>query len=258
VDDLAGVGQVLHYLGTIADQRGDFETARTLMRESLAIRQQLGDQRQAAYLLGNLGIVARRQGNPELARSLYEESLELRRQLGDRWGIANVLNNLGNVTLDLGDHATACSRLGEAVAIHRELGDRWSIGNALNNLGNVVRTQGDYRAAKDLYNGSLAIYRDLGDKWALAYLFEDVAWLAALQRASQRALRLAAAAAVLREQIGAPLTPAEARKLAAAFEPARKALGEAEQAVATAEGRAMTLEESVAYALGEPGSQVEK
>jgi predicted ATPase/class 3 adenylate cyclase len=249
VDDLAGKGQVLHFVGTIADQSGDFEEATRLMTESLHIRQQLGDQRQIASMLANLGIVAARQGQLEKAQSLWEQSLELRREIGDRWGVANILNNLGFSFLEIGDLEAARTRLEEAVVILRELGDRWYIGNALNNLGNVVRNQGEFAVAKEQYNESLEIYAELGDKWALAYLFEDVACLAALQGDGQRALHLCAAASVLREEINAPLTSHEAEKLNATLEPARKRLPPGEDRLADSEGKSMNLEEAIRYAL---------
>jgi tetratricopeptide (TPR) repeat protein len=252
IDDLAGIGQVLHYQGTIADQQGDYELARRLMEESFDIRQQIGDKRQSAYLLGNMGIVARRQGDLEKARDLYEQSLTLRRQINDRWGVANVLNNLGNLLLDLDEWDQARAYLEEAVAIHQELGDRWAIGNALNNLANVLRTQNDYPAAKDLYNKSLVIYRDLGDKWALAYLFEDVAWLAALQQDGGCALRLRTAAAVLREQINAPLTSREAKVLDEALAPALACLDTEEYRLTEADGKSISLEDAIIYALDAP------
>jgi len=247
----AGVGQVLHYMGVIADQQGDYETARALMQESLTIRLQLGDKRQAAYLMGNMGIVARRQGMLEEARELYEESLEVRREIGDRWGVANVSNNLGNLMLDLGDQDMARSRLEEAVTIHRELGDRWATGNALNNLGNVLRAQGEYSRAKDMYDESLMIYRDLGDRWALAYLLEDVGWMAALQYDAERALRLVAAGSVLREQINAPLSDTESVKLDAALEPSQASLSAEQKAEEVAVGQKWTLEEAIVYALSD-------
>ena len=249
IDNLAGVGQVLHYQGSIADQQGDFELARQLMEKSLDIRNQIGDKRQSAYLLGNMGIVARRQGKHDQARELYERSLDLRREINDRWGVANILNNLGNLLLDLGDAEQARSSLEEAVAIHQSLGDRWEIGNALNNLANVLRTQNDYSAAKDMYNESLAIYRDLEDKWALAYLFEDIAWLAALQREGQRAIRLRAAASLLRDEINSPLTSRETEKLNAALHPALELLDTTELDLAETEGKSWNLEEAISYAL---------
>lgn len=247
VSDQAGIGQVLHYAGTIADQRGAYEQAQRYYEESLAIRQQVGDLRQAAYLLGNLGIVARRQGRPEQALARYEESLALRRRLSDRWGIANCLNNMGNVNVDLGRYAAAQTHLEEALAIQRELGDRWMIGNALNNLGNVARAQADYRRARQLYRESLEIYGALQDKWALAYLLEDLGWLLAQQGRGEEALRLVGAAATMRQEIGAPLTASEAEKLAAALAEALRPLSAAAQEAARQAGEALPLPTLLPY-----------
>src|SRR4029453_18379222 len=74
--------------GSLAYRQGDYETARSLHEESLAIRRQLGDRRGIAASLHNLGLVAHRQGDHAAARSLYEESLTTHRELGNQWGIA--------------------------------------------------------------------------------------------------------------------------------------------------------------------------
>jgi adenylate cyclase len=249
VSDQAGIGQVFHYAGTIADQRGDYEQAQGYYERSLAIRRQVGDERRAAYLLGNLGIVARRQGQPAQALTHYEESLALRRALGDRWGVANCLNNMGNVNVDLGRYQAAQAHLEEALAIQRELGDRWMIGNALNNLGNVARAQADYERALRLYRESLDIYGALQDKWALAYLFEDLGWLLAQQNQGQAALQLVAAASVLRQEIGAPLTASESEKLNGALAEGIRPLSPPEREAASEAGKAMSLTEALLYAV---------
>lgn len=250
--DLAGVAQVLRTWGILASQQGDLEAARARYEEGLAIRRQLGHKRPIGRLLINLGIVARRQGNLELARSLYEESIAVYREINDRWGLAVTLINMGNLALDQDRYDEARSRLEEAIALHREVGNRHMLGNALNNLGNVARAQKRYEEAWALYSESLRIYRTLGDKWALAYLFEDVGSLAAQQGEAERPLRLVAAASVLREEIGAPLSSTEASKLESALEPARAALDKAMQASAWDAGRALSLEQAIEEALAEP------
>jgi adenylate cyclase len=249
VGDQAGVGQVLHYTGTIAAQRGAHEQAQHCYEQSLAIRRQIGDERRAAYLLGNLGILARQQGQPEQALSRYEEALALRRELGDRWGIANCLNNMGNVNVDLGRYEAARAQLEEALAIQRELGDRYMVGNALNNLGNVARAQADYGRALALYRESLEIYGVLQDKWALAYLLEDLGWLLAQQGQGGVALQLVGAASTMRQEIGAPLTASETEKLNGALAEAIRPLSEREQEAATQTGKSMSLSEALLYAM---------
>lgn len=233
--------------GSTLDRVFDIGPGATATLSDLTIRRQLGDERQAAYLLGNLGIVARRQGQPVQALARYEESLALRRQLGDRWGIANCLNNMGNVNMDLERYEAAQAHLEEALAIQRELGDRWMIGNALNNLGNVARAQADYERALRLYRKSLDIYGALQDKWALAYLFEDLGWLLAQQNQGEAALQLVGAASVLRQEIGAPLTASESEKLNGALAEAIRPLSPTEREAATEAGKAMSLAEALLY-----------
>ncbi|HEX6383695.1 MAG TPA: tetratricopeptide repeat protein [Anaerolineae bacterium] len=243
-----GVAKILTCAGTVASQQGNHDAAYDLYQQSLSIRRKLNDRRNIANILNNLGIIARHQGNLIRARHYQKESLALRRELNDRWAIAMSLNNLGNLTLDLGEWAEARRRLEEALAIQREIGDKWAIGNTLNNLGNVVRAQGEYQAALALYEESLEIYGALRDKWALAYLLEDIGWLLAQQGQGERALRLTGAAAILREEIGAPLTANEAAKLAAALEPATQALSDEARQAAIRAGRAMSLSDALAYA----------
>jgi len=71
-----------------------------------------------------------------------------------------------------------------------------------------------------------------------------------LQGEGKRAARLRAAGAVLRERINAPLTSREAEKLNAALKPALDLLGEEEIRKSEGEGKTMSLEEAILYALG--------
>jgi hypothetical protein len=80
-------------------------------------------------------------------------------------------------------------------------------------------------------------------------LLEDMGGLAALEGLPQRALRLVGAASNLRVEIGAPLSPVEQVKLEKLLEPARQALNDLAQAAAFGEGRAMSLEQAIDYAL---------
>lgn len=250
VGDLAGVGQVLHYEGTLAAQQGELDFARSLYNQSLEIRRKLGDKRHIASLLSNLGIIEQYLGERDQSRVLMEEALSIRRSIGDRGAIQNSLNNLGNLTREQGNFAEARRYLEEATSISQEIGDQWAIANSMNNLANVIRAQGEYELARSLYQKSLAINIEMEDKWAIAYLFEDMGCLAAMEGQSERALTLAGAAAHLREEIGAPLPPAERAALDETLDKARKELDKSKQAVAWDEGEKMSLEEAVEYASG--------
>ncbi|MBL9137907.1 MAG: tetratricopeptide repeat protein [Verrucomicrobiales bacterium] len=250
VGDVAGVAQTLHYAGSVAAQQGAYDRARELYHQSLETRRK-SDPAGVASLLSNLGIVAWFQGDFAEARRLYEEGLALRRQLGNRWAIGNSLNNLGLVVRDLGDDAEARRLLEECVAINRELGDRWSIANALGSLADVALSQGDFRAARDFLVENVHINRELGDRTGLAFSLELFAQLAAAQKQPRLALRLAAAAAGLREAIGAPLSPSERERLERVLAPVAASLVPGLAESFAAEGRRLSLSDAIELALGE-------
>jgi predicted ATPase/class 3 adenylate cyclase len=249
LNDQAGMADALNYLGSVAMHTGEYDLARTRYEASLVIQRALGNQVMLGKTLSNLGIVAFHQGDGAQAEARFRESLEVRRAAGNPLWIANSLGNLGMLAIETGDYAQARRYIEESLGLERATGDRQAIAISLNNLGKVASAEGDYGAARALYHEALIMNRDLGDRWALAYVLEDCGVLAGLTGQPERALRLASAAAALREAISAPLSPPEQAQLDESLAPARSTLSAAEQAAATAQGRAMTPEQAVEEAL---------
>ena len=133
--------------------------------------------------------------------------------------------------------------------VRRTLGDKWGIANSLNGLADLLLHQGALGSVRALLDESLALNLEIGDQTAIAYCLEDYAGLAAGCMQPDRALRLSSSAVALREAIGAPLPPAQQIALDRLLEPARRALSEAEQSAAWEQGRAMTIEQAIDYAL---------
>jgi hypothetical protein len=79
---------------------------------------------------------------------------------------------------------------------------------------------------------------------------EALAGLAAMQGQPARALRLAGAAAALRDRIGEQPWPANQAALTRRLAAAREALSAEAQAATWADGQALTVEQAVAEALG--------
>ncbi|MEM7334641.1 MAG: tetratricopeptide repeat protein [Chloroflexota bacterium] len=248
IDDKSGVGETLRIAGTVAAQQGDFEASKIIYNQSLDIQRELDAKGIIAALLSNLGIVARYEGNYDEARRLNEEALGLRRQLSDQRAISISLNNLGNLALDQGDFSLARHHMEEALEIMRKIGDTGSIAITLNNLGNVLRDQHDYKIARKFYNEGLEINATLGNKWALAYLFEDIGCLEAMELQPERASQLIGAAALLREEIGAPLSDAEHTKLMDKLSSAKTELAPIGWTLAFLDGQKLDLKEAIRFA----------
>jgi predicted ATPase/serine/threonine protein kinase len=243
--DQQGVAVSLNALAAIAKNRGDVAVAHSLFEESLAVWRELGDLKAVARSLSNLANVVTLQGDYVRARSLDAESLSIFRGLGDRTGVAWSLNHQGDIARDQGDTLAARTLYEQGLAIFRELGDRWGIAGTLADLGTLAREQQNCPAAHVLYRESLGIFQKLDHKRGIARLLECLACLAAAQFQAERSLRLAGAAAALRQNIGAPLTPAEQHKLDAILDPARKALTNTACATAWLEGWALPVEKAI-------------
>ncbi|MFL5734169.1 MAG: tetratricopeptide repeat protein [Chloroflexia bacterium] len=244
-----GVAQSLHSLGNVAHRHGDYPVAQTYFEESLAIRRDLGDQRGMADSLNNLALVVDEQGDYNRALALYEESLTTYKELGDKRGIANSLNNQGFIAWEKGDYAYAAALYEESLPLYRELGDRRGIANALTNLALVAWKQQDLAAALSLYEESLSIYRDLEDKHGIADCVEGLARVAGSQGKAEHAARLWGAAEAQREAIGIAIPPGDLPEYEQNVARSRETLPAPAWEAAWAAGRAMSVEQAIAYAL---------
>jgi tetratricopeptide (TPR) repeat protein len=166
--DKQGMASSLSRLGLVALDQGDHATARALFQEGLVLSRELGDKQGIAILLHNLGLVARVQGDYAAAWALHQDSLALRREVSNKQGMAGSLNSLGAVAHAQGNHTSARALYQESLALYRELGDKRGIASSLTNLGIVAHVQGDYVIARALYQGGLTLYSELGYKRGIA------------------------------------------------------------------------------------------
>ncbi len=243
--DKQGIAVCLNALAVNARDRGEVAVARSLFEESLVQWRALNDETAVARALSNLANVVKLQGDYVRARSLYAECHSIFRALGDRTGVAWSMNHEGDVARDQGDYAGARALYEQGLSIFRELDDRWGIAGTLADLGSLAREQQNYPVAHSLHRESIKIFQELDHKRGIARLLECFACSAAAQLEPQRSLRLAGAAAALRQNIGAPLTPAEQAKLEASLDPPRQALTNTAGVTAWLEGWALPPEKAV-------------
>jgi len=248
----------LSSLGNVAYRQGDYAGARTFYEESLSTYRALGDRWGIAGALGNLANVAHSEDDLTRARELNEESLAIWRELGDEKSIAYTLNNLANVAQSEGDLTRARALHEESLRIKRTLGNWRSIGISLANLGLVAVEQGDFASASAFFQEALIIARELKDRPGIANILDGLAILATAEAQAgiqhpesrnRRAAQLWAASDALREAIGYPRPPVDGAEHKARQARARAALGEEAFTAGWAEGRAMTLEQAIEFAL---------
>ncbi len=99
------------------------------------------------------------------------------------------------------------------------------------------------------YRESLLLGRNLGSRWEIANVLAGLAGSSGSTGHAVRAARLFGAVNALRESVGIPLRPIARPEYERDVAAVRTQLDEASRQAAWAEGRAMTLEQAIAYAL---------
>jgi non-specific serine/threonine protein kinase len=242
-----GIAVTLGNLGTTAYEQGDVERARPLLLESLALRRELGDRQGLASSLNSLALVAGARGDHDEENALYEECLALWRELGYKRGVAIATLNMGTAAEARGDVAAARPLLEESVDALRELGVQWDLAEALLSLGMLEHQTGDGERAVSLVREALQIRAGLGDKRGLAECLESLGMISG----GDHAVRALAAAASLREALGAEAAPERRAAIDRTLTTARSELGNEAFAAAWKTGRALSVEDAVSLALGE-------
>ena len=157
------------------------------------------------------------------------------------------------VALEEGDYSRARQMLEESLEIRRRLGYLGGIGVSLCDLGLLACVQKDYLASRDLFTECLPILRDIRDLTYLPCCIDAVGVLTSVLGAPLTASHLWGAAERLRQETGSHIEPQKLPSYKQEVAAARLALGDAIFDGAWEEGRAMTLEQAVAYALEELG-----
>jgi hypothetical protein len=93
--------------------------------------------------LGLLGQLALHRGDESTARSLLEEALAVRQEVRRPWGIAWGIYCLADLAAVQSDYVTARTHYVECLALLRELDDKEFTASCLEGLGVVVVAQGD-------------------------------------------------------------------------------------------------------------------
>jgi predicted ATPase/DNA-binding SARP family transcriptional activator len=237
--------------GWLAFAQGDHAAACRRLTESVALHRRLRDGRGLALAAGFLSQVLLARGDPAEARRLAGESVALARVGGGAWDQAIARTNLGNVERARGNDVAAGRLYEESIAAARAAGDRWLEAMGLRNLGIVAARTGKHGRGVALLRESLALSREAGERWFVTRGLEELAGLTARAGDPARAARLLGAAEALRATVGAPVIPCHRERYEEAVAAVRAALPAETLAACWADGRKLSLDQAVAFALGE-------
>jgi tetratricopeptide (TPR) repeat protein len=226
--------------------------AKPMLEQSRALFQEIHIPPFVALTTVHLGNVELGLGNPGQARALHEEALAIARAIGESWMITFALNNLGEVARVQGQYELARKYYVECETLLRNTGDQGDMARFVHSLGYIAQHEGDYTRAESQFRKSLAMFRRLGNRRGMAECMAGLAGLRARQgNAKWGATMLSAAESVLKITGGA-WWPADRVEVEANQEILHAALSESELAAAQTKGRAMTLEQALAFSAEYP------
>jgi predicted ATPase/DNA-binding SARP family transcriptional activator len=229
----------------IAVQQRDEHDARAMGEQAITLAEEAGDLEALADALHAAGVVATFDDDYERAEGDYRRALATARRLGDELRAAWEIGNLAELALMRGEHRRASSLSRRSTRLLERCGDRKNFAIGLFNAGLAALALGDVTEATAQLIRSLELFDELGDQVGAVLCLEGFAGIASVEGQADRAARLLGAGEALREEHGLVLGVAE-RQLHERTLREVKLAGSAEL---IADGRAVTLEQAVGYAL---------
>jgi non-specific serine/threonine protein kinase len=244
--------KALNAAGCLSYILGDYQNGKFLNSQALALFRELGDEINSAWAmvflsahcLGSLSEIKE-------GITLIEGALALFRAQDDKEGIIRALNSLGELARLDGDYDRAGKAYEESLVLCRESGDTKREAYALGNLGVVAQRQGNYAAAESRVREALGLLIDINTKYPLAIAVAFLSGPVASRGNPERAAQLLGASDALLKAMGLSHQPPDQPEIDRYEAAMREQLGEGAFKSAWAKGQAMSLEQTIAFALEE-------
>jgi predicted ATPase len=233
--------------GTAAVEQGD-NSAMALLEEGCQLAQDAGDRRLAARCLIMQGYLAPVTGDLEAGLKRLTLAQHLLHDSGEQQGVGVLLVGLSTLSAALDRLDAAEGYADEYCMLADSRGDLLGVARARDCLAIVALLRRDFDKLTGIVNQSLASCLTLGQPQLIMYGLLGLA-VAAERSEPARSARLFAAAANLQETAGVAIWPSRRTLYEPALLRVRAGLGAVAYDAAAAEGRALTPEQAVAYAL---------
>jgi tetratricopeptide (TPR) repeat protein len=222
------------------------EEARSFGEQALILSRSQTSKANTAVALLNLGVILVSQRQPDIAESYLEEAKDICQEHHFEWELARVHMLLGTAHRDQNKYTSARSHLSKAFDLFKALGDiffqctvQWIVGHLEVKQGNLNKATSEYRE-------SLRIARIVKNRWTIANIIEGLANVEKAKGYHDRALRLYLASKKIFDEVGG-----NRPYLEEIIERVCTELGEAEVQSAIEDGKHMTMEEAIEFALGD-------
>lgn len=130
---------------------------------------------QALDILG--GIVLYNDKDIKKAQSLFERSFKLHQKHKDEWGMAWLTYHFGGLAYAQNRYTEAEDYFKKCLAKFQKLGDKSAAALVLSGLGEMARVRDDYERAGKYWQQNLELFLELRARFALAWPFIGLGWV---------------------------------------------------------------------------------
>jgi tetratricopeptide (TPR) repeat protein len=230
--------------------QGDYGRMAELAPECLDMARQGGDPMDLRNALTVIGQLAMCEGRYADAMEPFRESLDICRRLGLTWQLGTSHLNFGNALLHSGQMAEAERIYREGLEVYQKLGDATFAARMMNATAHAALAEDDVERADGLARDALTVFATQRERIGVAEALDTLAAVAAARADSERAARLDGASERIHETIASRPAPFE-RAISRRFIKASQAAAVPERwHEASQEGRELSLEAAIDYALG--------
>jgi tetratricopeptide (TPR) repeat protein len=240
-------------IGYMMGVNHDWAAGRQHMKQALSIYRQLEDRSSIEWTLIHLaGASTGATDTYTEAIAQCEEGLALAVSMDDKAGLSQAFNVIGELTRMQGDYYRARAAYEEALAVGRATGDRLRVQRVLIGLACIAEHDEDFQQAVIFLREALAQSRKDGNNATVVDSLAILAGVIGRIGHREQAATLIGATEMLLESLGLALQPGVQPIFQRDCAYVRGQLGAGIFERCRNEGRAMSLEQAVAYALATP------
>jgi len=283
------IGMALFAEGMVGLGQGNMQLVVQALQDAIRLSRHTGDKMTLGYSLEMLYVASNFINVPDSQEAAYEGLTIFTEEIHDSWGLSMAYQNMiriaianGNVEAKQkylgklkeqlrdvplsfqaglfflgmgmgesiqGNYQEAAQFFEDGLKIFKRLRNKNFQTALTSELGHIARHTGEINQAKKIYTETLINWQDLGNRAAISHQLECFAFLAIAEEEPSRAIKLFGAAEAIREKIKSTMTNYEQEEYSKALIRLHSMLTSAEFSSLWAEGRAMTMEQAIGFAL---------
>ena len=151
-EDKKYLASVLNNLGMLSKESNDIQQAVNYYKESMVIKEELGQQRGIANTLHNIGVLYMETKNYELSLVYLQRSLSLKKEIADKVDISSTYNQIAQCYLLLKQPNRALSLAKIALNIAEDNGEKDDLKEAYHILSQIYAYEKQFEKAYSYYH----------------------------------------------------------------------------------------------------------